>query len=93
MYLEREECGCGGLYPVYIRERGGGTGRLRSQNRHLSCHTHLDILVSRRSQSEDDGEGAVFEEVTRLFVYYESLKRESKTKPIYGCHNHRMVIR
>jgi hypothetical protein len=67
------------------------TGRVRTQKRYVSCHTHLDMSVSRVSLTVLGNYARFFvsyESIKRelkIIVYYESIKEELKIKPIYEC--------
>ena len=60
-----------GMLWICVREEGCMTGRVRTQKRYVSCHTHLDMSVSRVSLT-------VLGNYVRFFVSYESIKRELK---------------
>ena len=80
---EREERGRGeggGLYIVYMCERGGG-GEKSVVSEALSLLSYTLRYVS----LADLDRLCQFELRRGGFVYYESIKRELKTRPIYEC--------
>jgi hypothetical protein len=56
-----------------------GTGRVRDCKRYLGCHIHVSTLVSPTDTVRGWGR------MMFIVVYYESIKRELKTKPICEC--------